>query len=186
MSFKDIAQPKTYAERCALATRTRSEFQVTSPLLVDDMNDQSRALFGDLPTPAIVIDPEGRVSVKLPWAEPDVLKPRLNGVLRAASRHDPSTATDRRIALARALGRVYVGDAKSARPALERLLATGTAVRAPFDVLALRGRAWLHRAANDHEAARKDLDRAAARARAAFKGPRRRAALAEIDAMRKK
>lgn len=81
MAFEEIAQPTSYAERCALAERTREELELTAPILIDTLDDQSRAYFGDLPSPAIVIGPDGVVRVKLPWAEPDVLGPRIERLL---------------------------------------------------------------------------------------------------------
>lgn len=81
MAFADIAQPGTFAERCALARRLRDEVEVPLPIYVDGMDDASRALFSDLPSPAFLIDRDGRIADKLPWADPAPLAQALAAVL---------------------------------------------------------------------------------------------------------
>lgn len=106
MAFEAIAQPTSYAERAALAQKTCEELELTTTMLIDTLDDQSRAYFGDLPSPAIVIGPDGVVRIKLPWAEPDVLAPRLAKLLddeRAAPMVEDATPRER---VVRALARV--------------------------------------------------------------------------------
>lgn len=74
MGFEHIVQPRTMEERLQLARSTRRETQLPVPFLVDSMKDESRALFSDLPSPAILIDPQGLVLEKWPWAEADVIQ----------------------------------------------------------------------------------------------------------------
>ncbi len=81
MAFADVEQPATFAERLALARRLRDELEVTLPILVDGMDDASRALFSDLPSPAFVLDRAGRIAKKLPWADPEPLGKALDEVL---------------------------------------------------------------------------------------------------------
>lgn len=81
-AFEDVKQPATFAERCALAERMRDELEVTMPIYVDGMDDASRALFSDLPSPAFVIDREGRIADKLPWADPEPLGNAITRLLR--------------------------------------------------------------------------------------------------------
>jgi hypothetical protein len=81
MAFADIEQPSTFAQRLALARRLRDELEVTLPIYVDGMDDASRALFSDLPSPAFVIDRAGRIAKKLPWAEPEPLGKVLDELL---------------------------------------------------------------------------------------------------------
>ena len=189
MSFRDIGQPTTYEARCALARKTKHEFRMTSRFLVDDMNDQSRAMFGDLPTPAIIIDPTGRVATKLPWAEPDVLKLRLAKVVarwQGSTEGKRATETaDAFTELARALHAVNVADFARARKELGRLLSADTKRSPWFTPLAIRGLARVHRALGEHALAKASLDRAAHLLREGYhEGPRRTAALAEIAALR--
>lgn len=77
MAFKDVRQPETYEERRALAKKAKEELEIGLPLWIDTMEDLSRALFGDLPSPAILIGPDGVIRAKLPWAEPERVEPLL-------------------------------------------------------------------------------------------------------------
>lgn len=78
LGFANVQQPKDLGERVQLARRTCTDMQLPpGSVWIDGMDDQSRAMFGDLPSPAIVIDPCGVVRAKLPWAEPDALAPLL-------------------------------------------------------------------------------------------------------------
>ncbi|MBL8756126.1 MAG: hypothetical protein JNK15_22725 [Planctomycetes bacterium] len=81
MAFAEVAQPGTFAERCTLARRIRDELEVPLPIFVDGMDDASRALFSDLPSPAFLIDRQGRIVDKLPWADPMPLTAALAAVL---------------------------------------------------------------------------------------------------------
>ena len=81
MAFADVAQPLTFAERRALALRIRDELEVPLPILIDGMDDASRALFSDLPSPAFVIDRDGKIADKLPWADPAPLAASIDAVL---------------------------------------------------------------------------------------------------------
>lgn len=81
MAFAEVAQPGTFAERCTLARRIRDELEVPLPIFVDGMDDASRALFSDLPSPAFLIDRDGRIADKLPWADPTPLAAALGGLL---------------------------------------------------------------------------------------------------------
>ena len=56
MAFENVEQPKDRAERVALARRTLAELKLDVEVWIDDLGDQSRALFGDLPHSAIVVD----------------------------------------------------------------------------------------------------------------------------------
>ncbi len=80
MAFEDVAQPTTREERVALARRTLTELNLDVDVWVDDLGDTSRAAFGDLPHPAIVIDPAGRVRAKLAWFDPEVVDNLLKDV----------------------------------------------------------------------------------------------------------
>lgn len=73
MGFKDVAQPKTAAERTALAQKTCDELRLDVDTWIDDLGDTARAAFGDLPNPAIVVDAGGTVRLKLPWCDPEAL-----------------------------------------------------------------------------------------------------------------
>lgn len=63
--FASVAQPKTFAERCALAERMRDELDVAMSIYVDDLGEASKALFAEDASPVVVIDPIGRIVDKL-------------------------------------------------------------------------------------------------------------------------
>lgn len=97
MAFRAIEQPTSFEERRTLALRARDELQIPMTILVDGMDDASRALFGDLPSPAFVIDAHGVIRDKLPWADPDLLGKRLEALLaasQAASRPQASRPSE--------------------------------------------------------------------------------------------
>lgn len=81
MAFAEIEQPGTFAARCELARRIRDELEMPLPLYVDGMDDASRALFSDLPSPAFVVDRAGRIVDKLPWADAEPLQRTLTALL---------------------------------------------------------------------------------------------------------
>jgi len=77
MAFKDIAQPETFEQRCTLAKRMKDEYELPMTVLVDSMEDQSRALFSDLPSPAFIIDAQGTIREKFPWADAETIGPAV-------------------------------------------------------------------------------------------------------------
>lgn len=77
MAFKEIAQPQTLAERCELARRMQEELELKMQILIDPLDDRSRELFSDLPNPAFIIDPSGKVVAKFPWADPQQIAQAL-------------------------------------------------------------------------------------------------------------
>ncbi len=80
LAFQSIAQPETFEQRCELARRMQEEYELPMTILVDTMEDQSRALFSDLPSPAFVIDPNGIVRAKFPWADAETIRPAVEEI----------------------------------------------------------------------------------------------------------
>ena len=80
MAFKDIAQPETTKERITLAKKMKDEYELPMPVLVDTMEDQSRALLSDLPSPAFVVDSKGTIQAKLPWPEMKLIQDAVTQV----------------------------------------------------------------------------------------------------------
>jgi len=176
MSFSDIPQPGTYDERCALARRLDTELTMPGVLLVDTMDDASRTLFGDLPTPAMVIDRRGIIRSKLPWAEPDVLRPRLKRIADATYAPPQSS----REAAADAVAALYVGRPDRAAPLLDTV--AGRPDLAPgLRPLVLRASAACHPVGSPR---REQLaEQAVTAARKALTDHALRAALSEIHAL---
>ena len=184
MAFKEIAQPKTRDERVALARRTCEELSLTGTMLIDDMDDQSRALFGDLPSPAIIIGPDGHVQVKLPWAEPAVVGPRLKKALAQTATTIAKPDSSVQWQLLKGLHALHAGNTDRARRTLDAFLARVTEPR--WRAQALRAR---YRCAIASKAPAKAIEkhhlRAKEAAEKAFKNTgRRAAALASLDAIR--
>lgn len=63
----------------------KEEYELPMTVLVDPMEDHSRALFSDLPSPAFVIDAKGIISAKFPWADADTIGPAV-AALNAAKK----------------------------------------------------------------------------------------------------
>lgn len=118
LAFGSVPQPVADAERVALARRTLTELDLAVDVWIDDLGDQSRRAFGDLPNWAIVVGANGVIRHKLPWADPDELalaidddlrwqpvglRPAEQGFLsavRAASAQDDAARHDRHAMLA--------------------------------------------------------------------------------------
>jgi hypothetical protein len=77
MAFRDVDQPQAIDERRALAQRMKDELELPMLVLVDSMDDQSRERYSDLPSPAFVIDRDGRIAAKFPWADADQISAAL-------------------------------------------------------------------------------------------------------------
>ncbi len=78
LAYKDISQPENIAERTELAKRMKEEFELPMTVLVDTMEDTSRAFFTDLPSPAFIIDAQGIVRGKMSWAQPEAISAFLD------------------------------------------------------------------------------------------------------------
>lgn len=55
----------------------KDEYELPMTVLVDSMEDQSRAMFSDLPSPAFIIDAKGVVREKFPWADAETIGPAV-------------------------------------------------------------------------------------------------------------
>lgn len=123
MAFEAIPQPTCYAERLALADRTQEDFGLACDVVVDAMDDRSRALFGDQPNSLILVGPDGVVRMKQPWADPDELEAVLPELLPALTQRlardarGPGATPHQRVALARATH--LAADRARARVSLE-------------------------------------------------------------------
>ena len=82
MAFAEIAQPESFEARCALAKKMQEEYELPMTILVDTMEDQSRALFSDLPSPVFVIDAAGKIVAKFPWPDGPQIKQAVEAIVR--------------------------------------------------------------------------------------------------------
>ena len=61
----------------------KREYEMPMTVLVDTMEDQSRALFSDLPSPVFIIDAKGVIQNKFPWPEAEQIKLAVKKMLAA-------------------------------------------------------------------------------------------------------
>jgi hypothetical protein len=94
---------------------------VRCTILVDGMDDVSRALFGDLPSPAFIVDASGRIVEKLPWADPDQIGERLKALATAVDSR-PAAARSVPELIGQARARLAAKDYEGAREALASAL----------------------------------------------------------------
>ena len=75
----EILQLPTLAleERIELAGRMQEEYEMPMPVLVDTMEDQSRAYFSELPSPVFIINAQGQIQAKFPWPDVDQIRDAL-------------------------------------------------------------------------------------------------------------
>jgi hypothetical protein len=59
-----IAQPKSFAERSAVASLCCEKLKITMPLLVDDVDDRVGHLYSGMPDRLYLIDRAGKIAYK--------------------------------------------------------------------------------------------------------------------------
>ena len=84
--FKGIRQPSTYDERVELAERAQEDLDITSLLLVDEMDNRVGREYGRLPNSAFIIGQDGRVFHKQPWMHSKWIEPPLQALLHLGGR----------------------------------------------------------------------------------------------------
>lgn len=95
MAFRDVPQPKTYTERVALARKTLDELNLDMDVWIDDMGDQSRFAFGDLPSWVVVVRPNGEIRRKAQWPEPEILEKILQDLDEVRGDRQAALSEDR-------------------------------------------------------------------------------------------
>ncbi len=92
LAFTEIAQPESFEQRCDLASKMKDEYELPMTVLVDSMEDQSRALFSELPSPAFIIDAQGVIRAKFPWADAETIGPAVQQVIQnpVVATNDPA------------------------------------------------------------------------------------------------
>jgi hypothetical protein len=76
------AQPRTLEKRIELAHQLRRRFRLSTPVLIDTLDDRAWRAFGSAPNVAILIHPGGRIAVKQGWFEPQEMAGAINTLLR--------------------------------------------------------------------------------------------------------
>ena len=80
MAFKQIRQPESTRERIALAKKMKDEYEMPMPVLVDTMEDQSRAYYSELPSPVYIINAQGKIDAKFPWPDVEQIREALQEI----------------------------------------------------------------------------------------------------------
>lgn len=175
LGFENVEQPKTFEERKKMAILMRDEFEIPMRILVDGMDDASRVFFSDLPSPAFVIDRDGIIREKLPWADPEPLGKSIDQVLATKPSFDEPKASwtlEQRIARARTLlayGRAADAltwiDARSPEPKVPMTTCVPPTLVAEAEAAICRAMAAKARLAKDDAAAAEAFDRSLAEIR---------------------
>ena len=76
------AQPRTIEERIELAHRLRRRFHLSTPMLIDTLDDRAWRAFGSAPNVAILVQPDGRVAVKQGWFDPREMARAITALLK--------------------------------------------------------------------------------------------------------
>lgn len=92
MAYRDIQQPENFEQRCELAAKMKDEFEMPMDVLVDTMEDQSRQIFTDLPSPVYVLDAKGVVQAKFAWPDQEQIKLAVANLSVSAEQQLPAPA----------------------------------------------------------------------------------------------
>ena len=75
------AQPQTLEARIELAHQLRRCYRLSTPMLIDAMDNRAWHAFGNAPNVAILVRPDGRIAVKQGWFEPREMARRIRALL---------------------------------------------------------------------------------------------------------
>lgn len=75
-----VQQPMDLTGRKALAEEAKQKLKLTTPILLDDMNDSTTTAYGGFPNGAVVIK-DGQVIASEKWVDPPALKAALDNAL---------------------------------------------------------------------------------------------------------
>ncbi|MGH9381675.1 MAG: deiodinase-like protein [Thermoanaerobaculia bacterium] len=76
-----LGATKTLEERRERAADTVQRLELDAAVLVDGMDDAAWSAFGAAPSPAFVLDADGRVVLRQVWVDPSELRPVLRRLL---------------------------------------------------------------------------------------------------------
>jgi hypothetical protein len=81
MEFEDIEQPETMQERRVLARMACDELKIATTVVIDDMDNSVRTMYGHLPNSAYIIAKGGEIMHKEVWAQPADWPDMLRGII---------------------------------------------------------------------------------------------------------
>ena len=80
-----LEQPETLSERLVRARKANKDLDLPLQLLVDTMENTGWKLYGEAPSAAYLIAPDGRVALRQGWVNPAKLDKAIKRVLEDAS-----------------------------------------------------------------------------------------------------
>jgi hypothetical protein len=75
-------QPQTLEERIELAHQLRRRYRLSTPILIDALDDRAWRAFGSAPHVGILVRPDGRIAVKQGWFEPREMTRAITALLK--------------------------------------------------------------------------------------------------------
>jgi alkyl hydroperoxide reductase subunit AhpC len=81
MQWEDVEQPETMQERRVLARKACDELQIATTVVIDDMENSVRTMYGHLPNSAYIIANGGEIVHKEVWAQPADWPDILRGLI---------------------------------------------------------------------------------------------------------
>lgn len=81
LHYSDAAQPRTYAERRALAATTQKKLTPERRVLVDDLDNPVWCTYGPAPNAAFIIRQDGIIEAAHPWMHVESLETSLEALL---------------------------------------------------------------------------------------------------------
>lgn len=76
------AQPQTLEERIERARQLRRRFGLSTPMLIDALDDRAWRAFGGAPNVAILVRSDGRIAAKQGWFEPKEMTRAITALLQ--------------------------------------------------------------------------------------------------------
>jgi hypothetical protein len=78
------AQPRTLKERIELAHQLRRRYRLSTPILIDPLDDRAWCAFGGAPNVAILVQADGRIAVKQGWFNPREMARAITALLESS------------------------------------------------------------------------------------------------------
>ena len=76
-----VDQPKEYSGRSALGKQARSQLQITIPIFIDTMDDQTVKAYGGFPNGVVIIGKDGKIAACDQWTNPDSLRVEIEAAV---------------------------------------------------------------------------------------------------------
>lgn len=76
-----IQQPRDADERKAVAERAKQAMKLTTPILLDRMDDQTAKNYGAFPNGAVVVGRDGNIAYRQKWFDPVTIKRHIDAAI---------------------------------------------------------------------------------------------------------